>query len=79
MLNVYFWNKNEKMFQKDLNSDLKEKTEEQVLVYVIWYANYVIILFFQSDIYIKFLALYVFAVGPWKEVIESDRLFRFIS
>ena len=42
--------------------------EEQVLGYTIRYGNYVILLFFQSDIYIKVLALYVFAVGPWKEV-----------
>ena len=27
MLNVYFWNKNEKLFQIDLNSDLKEKPD----------------------------------------------------
>ena len=27
MLNVYFWSKNEKMFQKDLNSDLKEEPD----------------------------------------------------
>ena len=41
--------------------------EKQVLVYIIWYGNY-IILFVQSDIYIKVLALFVFAVWPWKEV-----------
>ena len=69
MMNVYFWNKKEKVFQKDLKSDLKEEPDqEQVLVYIIWYGNYIIILFAQSDIYIKVLALYVFAVGPWKEV-----------
>ena len=39
MLNVYFWNKNEKIFQIDLNSDLKEEPtgtwlEEQVLFYI---------------------------------------------
>ena len=27
MLNVYFWNKNEKMFQIDFNSDLKEELD----------------------------------------------------
>ena len=27
MLNVYLWNKNEKMFQIDLDSDLKEEHE----------------------------------------------------
>ena len=27
MLNVYFWNKIEKMFQIDLNSDLKEEPD----------------------------------------------------
>ena len=28
MLNIYFWNKNKKMYQIDLNSDLKEDTNE---------------------------------------------------
>ena len=27
MLNIYIWNKNEKMFQIALNSDLKEEPE----------------------------------------------------
>ena len=27
MLNVYFWGRNEKMFQIDLNSDLKEELD----------------------------------------------------
>ena len=27
MLNVYLWNKNQKMFQIDLNSDLKEEPD----------------------------------------------------
>ena len=27
MLNVYLWNKNKKMFQIDLNSDLKEEPD----------------------------------------------------
>ena len=27
MLNVDFWNKNEKMFQKDLNNDVKEEPD----------------------------------------------------
>ena len=27
MLNVYSWNKNEKLFQIDLNSDLKEESD----------------------------------------------------
>ena len=58
MMNVYFWNKKEKVFQKDLKSDLKEEPDqEQVLVYIIWYGNYIIKLFAQSDIYIKVLAL----------------------
>ena len=37
MLNVYFWNKNEQMFQIDLNSYLKEETwlGEQVLLYIL--------------------------------------------
>ena len=39
MLNVYFWNKNEKMLQIDLSSDLKEEPELQVLLYIIWIGN----------------------------------------
>ena len=70
MLNVYFWNKNEKMSQKDLNSDLKE---EPALRSRYWFTlfevvKYIIILIVQTNIYRKFVALYVFAVGPWKEV-----------
>ena len=38
MLNVYFWNKNEKMFQTDLEKDFK-KTWQQVLVYTSWTGN----------------------------------------
>ena len=39
MLNVYFWNKNEKIFQIDLSIDLKEEPagtwlEEQALFYI---------------------------------------------
>ena len=41
MFNVYFWNKNEKMFQRDLSSYLKEETwlGEQVLLYIFWTCN----------------------------------------
>ena len=31
MLNTYFWNKKEKIFQIDLNSDLKEEWFEPVM------------------------------------------------
>ena len=34
MLNVYFWNKNEKMLRIDLNSDLKKKPDLK-MVYTI--------------------------------------------
>ena len=70
MLNVYFWNKNEKNVAKRFEQWFKRRTwpEKQILVYIIWYGNYIIILFVQSDIYIKGLALYVIAEGPWKEV-----------
>ena len=36
MLNVYFWN-NEKMFEIDLNSDLREKPDlKSRLLYITW-------------------------------------------
>ena len=37
----FFWNKNEKLFQIDSNSDLKKKTwlEEELLVSIIWVGN----------------------------------------
>ena len=42
MLNVYFWNKNEKIFQIDLNSDLKENLTWRAgvcLHYLDWYCK----------------------------------------
>ena len=41
MLNVYFWNKNKKMFQIDMNSDLKEKPDlnSRGWLYIIWTGN----------------------------------------
>ena len=39
-LNVHFWNKNEKIYQTDLNSDLKEEPYvKSSLVYIIWAGN----------------------------------------
>ena len=41
MLNVYFWNKNKKMFQTDMNSDLKEEPDlnSRCWCYIIWTGN----------------------------------------
>ena len=33
MLNVYFWNKNKKMFQIDMNSDLKEEPDLNFILF----------------------------------------------